>query len=263
MVNPVLDVKTLSLSIGGKEILRDVVFAVDKGQHLSIVGPNGAGKTSLLKCLMRIRTDWRGDVKVEGRSVTAMAQRDLARMVGYVPQADGRLFPYTVGQFVLMSRYPHLGPLSTAGTRDHRAVRDALEITGTGEFAERDIRTLSGGERQKVFIAGALAQGAHILLLDEPTTFLDPLHESQILDLLDRLRCDHGTTVLSVTHDINHAVLYADRVMAMVGGTVAYDGLPDGFMDNRVLERVYGRTFTLMSHPASGKPVVIPQGPGQ
>jgi iron complex transport system ATP-binding protein len=212
---------------------------------------------------MRIRTDWQGDVIVEGRSVAGISQRDLARRVGYVPQADGRLFPFTVNQFVLMSRYPHLNPLSTVRARDNQAVRSALKITGTEAFTDRDIRTLSGGERQKVFIAGALAQGAHILLLDEPTTFLDPLHESQILDLLDKLRCEYGTTVLSVTHDINHAVLYADRVMAMVDGKVAFDGLPDDFMDNRILESVYGRTFTFLTHPASGKPMVIPEGPGR
>jgi iron complex transport system ATP-binding protein len=260
---PVLEIHNLSLSIGGKEILRDISFSVPKGVHLAIVGPNGAGKTSLLKCLMRIRTDWQGDVMVEGRRVTGMPQRDLARMVGYVPQADGRLVPYTVSQFVLMSRYPHLSPFSTAGVQDYQAVKDALKVTGTETFADRDIRTLSGGERQKVFIAGALAQGAHIMLLDEPTTFLDPMHESQVLDLLDKLRCDYGTTILSVTHDVNHAALYGDRVMAMVDGRAAFDGLPGDFMDNRVLESVYGRTFTFIFHPSSGKPVVIPEGPGR
>lgn len=261
MTNPVLEVKNLSLNIGEKMILRGISFSVHGGLHLTIVGPNGAGKTSLLKCLMRIRSDWHGDVTVQGRHITGMSQKDLARMVGYVPQADGRLVPFTVGQFVLMSRYPYLGPFSSVGRHDYQAVENALRITGMDAFSERDIRTLSGGERQKVFIAGALAQGAHILLLDEPTTFLDPLHESQVLELLDRLRCDHGTTILSVTHDVNHAALYGDRVIAMVGGEVVFDGLPGDFMDNRTLERVYGRSFLFISHPKSGKQVAIPEGP--
>jgi iron complex transport system ATP-binding protein len=148
-----------------------------------------------------------------------------------------------------------------AGPEDHIAVRDALKITEIGLLSQRDIRTLSGGERQKVFIAGALAQGARILLLDEPTTFLDPMHESQILNILERLRCQFGTTILSITHDINHAALYADRVIALVKGEVVFDGLPSDFMDNRILEEIYERTFTFTPHPSNGKPLVVPDGP--
>ena len=259
MDNPVLEIKDLSLVLGGKRILRDISFAVPGGQHLSIVGPNGAGKTSLLKCFMGIWKNWSGNIRIEGRSLGETPQKELARAVGYVPQADSRLFPFTVSHFVLMGRYPYLTPFSAPGPEDHRAVEEAMEITGTAIFRERDIRTLSGGERQKVFIAGALAQGARVLLLDEPTTFLDPLHEGQVQEILDRLSRRAGTTILSVTHDINHASLLADRVVALVAGEVAFDGLPSEFMDNRVLKRIYGRTFTFVPHPAGGTRVVVPE----
>ena len=256
-----LEVNNLSLILGGKKVLRDISFDVPEGQYLSIVGPNGAGKTSLLKCVMGIRSEWRGEIRVGDRSLAGVPQRERARLLGYVPQADGRLFPFTVGQFVLMGRYPYLSPFSVTNPEDHRAVEEALKITGTAAFRERDVRTLSGGERQKVFIAGALAQGARILLLDEPTTFLDPLHEGQVLAVLDRLRRQSSTTVLSVTHDINHAVLFADRVLAMVAGKTVFDGPPARFMENSILKEVYGRTFTFLPHPSYGTPIVIPERP--
>ncbi|MDF1526102.1 MAG: ABC transporter ATP-binding protein [bacterium] len=260
--DPILEIDNLSLTIGGNAILRDVTFVVPEGQYLSIVGPNGAGKSSLLKCLIRIRSDWTGSVRVQGRSTPDMTQKELAARLCYVPQADGSVFPFTVRQFVLMGRYPHHSPFTFTGAEDLRIVDRSLAMTGTARFAERDIRTLSGGERQKVLIAGALAQGAGVLLLDEPTTFLDPLHAGEVQSLLLELNRDSGVTVLAVTHDINHAALYSDRVVALVNGEVAFDGLPDMFMDNAVLEGIYARPFTFVGHPVTGRPMVVPEGPG-
>ncbi|MDT8395198.1 MAG: ABC transporter ATP-binding protein [bacterium] len=258
----VLEIENLSLSIGNVMILRDVTFSVPRGQYLSIVGPNGAGKSSVLKCLMGIRADWSGRVRVQGRSTSDMTQKQLAARVCYVPQADGTAFPFTVRQFVLMGRYPHHSPFTFTGTEDLEIVDRSLTLTGTARFAERDIRTLSGGERQKVLIAAALAQGARILLLDEPTTFLDPLHAGDVQSLLLNLNRDSGVTVLAVTHDINHAALYSDRVVALVDGELVFDGPPDAFMDNAVLERIYTRPFTFVGHPVTGRPMVVPEGPG-
>lgn len=260
--NPILEISSLSLTLGGNPILRDVTFSVPEGQYLSVVGPNGAGKSSLLKCLMGIWSNWSGIVRVRGRSSSEMTQKQLAARICYVPQADGRLFPFTVRQFVLMGRYPHHSPFTYTGADDFEIVDEALALTGTTRFAQRDIRTLSGGERQKVFIAGALAQGAEVLLLDEPTTFLDPLHAGEVQSLLHTLNRDSGVTILAVTHDINHAALYSDRVMALVDGQLVFDGLPEVFMDNVVLERIYGRSFAFVQHPVTGRPVVVPEGPG-
>ncbi len=261
--NPVLEVRNLSLSIGRKRILREVSFHVPEVGYHCVVGPNGAGKTSLVKCLMRIFTQWSGTVKIRGRPVSDMTQRELAREVGYVPQADGRFFPFTAGQFLLMSRYPNLPPFSRAGAGDHQAVHDAMVLTGTEAFADRDMRTLSGGERQKVFIAAALAQGARILLMDEPATFLDPFHEEQVLAIIDRLRRVSGTTVISVTHDINQALIRAEKVLALVEGKVVFDGSPSGLLTHSNLKRIFGREFTLVPHPVSGKPVVVPEVPAE
>ncbi|MBN2719887.1 MAG: ABC transporter ATP-binding protein, partial [Proteobacteria bacterium] len=219
-MTPVLNVDSLSLSLGGKEILKDVSFQVPEGIHLCVVGPNGAGKTSLLKCLMRIHTRWTGSIRIAGFPVSSMTQKELARKVGYVPQAGERSFPFTSSRFLLMSRYPNLSPFSPPSQKDRQVVREAFALTGTTEFAERDMRTLSGGERQKVFLAAVLAQGARILLLDEPATFLDPFHEEKVLAILENLRRRSGKTIISVTHDINHAVLFADRVLALAGGEV-------------------------------------------
>ena len=256
-----MEISSLSLTIGQNPILRDVSFSVPEGQYLSIVGPNGAGKSSLLKCLMGIRSDWSGTFRVQGKPSGTMTQKQLAAQVCYVPQADGSLFPFTVRQFVLMGRYPHHSPFTFTGADDVEVVQRVLSLTGTERFAERDIRTLSGGERQKVLIAAALVQGARVLLLDEPATFLDPLHAGDVQNLLSDLNRESGVTILAVTHDINHAALYSDRVVALVEGQVAFDGSPGLFMDDAVLKRIYTRSFSFVAHPATGQPIVVPEGP--
>lgn len=258
---PILEIENLSLTIGQNPILREVSFSVPEGQYLSIVGPNGAGKSSLLKCLMKIRSDWSGIVKIHDQPSRSLSQKQLASKVCYVPQADGRQFPFTVGQFVLMGRYPHHTPFTFTGAEDEEIVRRSLSMTGTERFADRDIRTLSGGERQKVLVAAALVQGAQVLLLDEPTTFLDPLHAGDVQSLLLELNRESGVTIISVTHDINHAAMFSHRVIALSEGEVVFDGPPGDFMDNGVLHRIYGRTFTLTPHPGTGRPMVVPEGP--
>ncbi len=157
--NVVLEAKNFSISLGGKEILREVSFSVCRGEYVAIVGPNGAGKTTLLKCFDRLLTGGTGELEIEGMEHNRFRQKDLARLVAYVPQADSRMIPFSVEQFLLMCRYPHLSPFSPAGKKDRLAVSEAMSRTNTAEFAGRRISTLSGGERQKVYIAAALAQG--------------------------------------------------------------------------------------------------------
>ncbi len=172
---------------------------------------------------------------------------------------DERLFPFTAREFVLMGRYPHLSPFSSVRPEDLEEVDRVMELTSTRGFAHRNIRTLSGGERQKVFIAAALAQGAKVLLLDEPTTFLDPKHERDVMHILTRLNQDEGITVVSVTHDINNAVLSGERVLALKEGSVLFSGLSSELMDNRVLNQIFDREFLLAPHPESGQPVILPE----
>ncbi len=257
---PIIEIDNFSLRIGSKRILDDVSLATEEGEYLTVIGPNGAGKTTLLRCLMRIMRGGDGTITVAGRALDDYSQRELAKLVGYVPQADGRALPFTVREFVMMGRYPHLSPFSLTTREDDEAVREAMELAGVLEFASRQIATLSGGERQSVFVTAALAQGAKILLLDEPATFLDPMHEARVHDLLRRVNRDRGVTVVAVTHDVNTAALQSDRVIALKEGRVIFGGSPGELMKNEVLERIYGKSFVMVEHPETGLPLVVPDG---
>lgn len=260
MKRPVYQIRNYSFRIGGKEILKEISFIVEEGQYLCVIGPNGAGKTTLLKCMNGIYSGGSGDIEIRGKPLPDYRRKDLAKEVSYVPQAGERLFPFSVREFVLLGRYPYLSPFTAVGKTDREAADEALAATGMEEFGNRPIGTLSGGERQKVFIAAALVQGAGVLLLDEPTTFLDPRHAVDILDIIARLNSQSGVTVVSVTHDINAAVLYSDRVIALREGTLAYDGSPQGVMDNRILSGIYGMEFLFGEHPRTGARIVVPEG---
>lgn len=256
-------VRGFSFRLGKKEILRDVSFDVRAGQYVSIVGPNGAGKTTLLKCLDRILTGGTGRIEVFGRPLDGYGQKELARRLSYVPQADGRVFPFTVEQFVLMGRYPYLSPFSTVSHDDREAVRRAMEQTGTSGLAQRILDTLSGGERQKVYIAAALAQGADVLLLDEPTTFLDYRHQAEVRELLATANRQGGVTVVAVTHDVNRAVLESDRIVALREGQVVFAGSPAEIMQVDVLESIYGVQVLLADHPGAAIPMIVPEVPSE
>jgi iron complex transport system ATP-binding protein len=258
MTAEALRIQGLSYRIGAAAILRDVTFAVRTGEFASLIGPNGAGKTTLLKCLNRIVTGASGRVEILGKPLASYRQRDLARRVSYVPQADGRLVPFTVYEFVLMGRYPYLSPFASIGPADRAAVNEALAATGTAAFGDRCISTLSGGECQKVFIAAALAQQAEILLLDEPTTFLDYRHRLEIMSLLGRLNREAGLTMLAVTHDLSPAVMTGDRVIALKEGAVAFDGSPGELTEENALQEIYGTRFRFVTHPETGDPVALP-----
>ncbi len=258
---PAIDVSGFSFALGGKAILRGVSFQVRPGEYLSVVGPNGAGKTTLLKCLDRIYHGGQGRIEVFGKPLASYTQRRLARRLSYVPQADGRVFPFTVEQFVLMGRYPYLSPFSSIGGEDRRVVWEAMRRTGTECFAGRMLDTLSGGERQKVYVAAALAQGADVLLLDEPTTFLDYRHQAEVRDLLADLHRNDGATIVAVTHDVNWAALDSDRIVALRDGQVVFTGPPGEIMRADMLEAIYGTSFLLTSHPQTATPMIAPHLP--
>jgi iron complex transport system ATP-binding protein len=259
MKQPVIEITKLSLIINNKSILDSVSLQIFEGDYLSIIGPNGAGKTSLLRCLMRIYSRYEGQIQFQGKPLEKISQKNLAKQISYVPQANGRIFPFTVEEFVMMGRYPHLSPFSSFSAADRDAVRHALSITGMEHFADRLMNTLSGGERQIVFIAAALAQGAKIMLLDEPTTFLDPKHEAEIYAILRRLNRELGMTIMSVTHDINSAVLQSDKIMILKQGKVMYSGNAQNIMQSEILEQAYDKSFTLMVHPITGQKIIAPE----
>ncbi len=252
-----LAVEQLSVVIDGRPIVHRVGFQVFPGEYLAIVGPNGAGKTTLLKCLDRL-LPCSGCVELFGRPLAHYRRRELAKRVGYVPQIDGRALPLSVEEFVGLGRYPYLHAFAAMSAEDRAAVRQALEETAMTALANRAIDTLSGGERQKAMIAAALAQGADLLLLDEPTTFLDYRHQTEIRAVLRRAHRQRGTTILAVTHDVNAAALDADRALALREGEVVFDGPPRQLMQPDLLQAIYRTPVALASHPRGGMPMIVP-----
>ncbi len=257
MTEPALRLVGYSFALGGREILRDLSFSVGRGERVALIGPNGAGKTTLLKCLNRILRGGSGEIRIDGISLDSYRQFELARRVAYVPQADGRTAPYTVREVVEMARYPHLGPLAPIRPEDDAAIDRALSETGMSGLSHRPLLTLSGGECQKALLAAALAQQSDILLLDEPTAFLDPSQQSEILVVLDRVHRERGATILTVTHDLNEALAHSDRVLALREGTLVFDGPALALADGDTLRRIYQHEFVVGSHPRSGRPVLF------
>ena len=261
MTEAALEILGLRVTAGGRAILDDVALSAAQGEYVCVVGPNGAGKSTLLKCLIRVCRPEAGTVRIFGKSLHAHAPKELARVIAYVPQGDRVRSSFSVRDFVMMGRYPYLKAFRPPGRHDTEAVDRALADTGMLPFADRSMRTLSGGESQKVFVAAALAQEPRILLLDEPTTFLDPAYQAEIARLLARITAEREVTTVTVTHDINAAALASDRIIALVAGRVVFAGPAREFMDNAVLSRVYGRPFLFAAHPATGVPLVVPEAP--
>ncbi len=258
--NIVLEARKFSCTIGDKQVLREVSFQIRRGEYVSIVGPNGAGKTTLLKALDRMMTGQiTGELDICAMPWQDWKQSDLAKLAAFIPQADSRVMPFTVEQFLLMCRYPYMSPFATVRPDDRKVVREAMVGTGATAFAKRRMDTLSSGERQKVYISAALAQGAHIWLLDEPTTFLDYQHRAEILSLVALANKEFDVTVVAVTHDLNHAVLESDRILALREGEVVFYGTPDLVMKPDVLQRIYGFTPLLVDHPKAGLPMIVPR----
>ncbi len=253
-----IEIKDLSFAIAGKQILQRICFSVSTGKRLFIVGPNGAGKTTLLRCLSRIITNWHGIIQVKDKNLKAYSQRNLAKILTYVPQVLPADIPFTVHQFVLMARYPHLSPFSVVGPEDEKVVSCAMEMTQTACFAERVMATLSGGERQQVSIAAAMAQQAEIFLLDEPATYLDYKHQRDIHSLLAKINKTYGTTIVCVTHDLNSAVLSADTIIAIKEGKIVFEGESKEIMNEKTLEDIYSKKFDFALHPVTGQKIIVP-----
>jgi len=251
-------VEDLSVSFGEAEILHEVSLAVGRGEFLTVIGPNGAGKSTLLRCLDGILVPSHGRVLIDDRPIAGFARRELARTVSYVPQPDAGPLDYSVRSFVEMGRFPHISAWAALTEVDAEAVSGAMELTGVGELADRSMSSLSGGERQRASIAAALAQGGSILLLDEPTSFLDYRHQVQILDLLDRLHDESGMTIVAVTHDLNSTVASSDWVLALKDGRVAETGKPAELLDTDALAAIYDADFRLIEGGHRGLPLVLP-----
>ncbi len=258
MAEPILEIEGLTVRIDGTKILDDVSLTIGAGELLSIIGPNGADKSTLIRCLDGLVTPDRGLVRVMGRPLGSYTRRELARIISYVPQTGAPSFQFTVRTFVEMGRYPHLGSWAALGIEDVAAVRAALAMTETDHLVDRSMASLSGGERQRVFVAAALAQGGSVLLLDEPTTYLDYRHQVQIVDLLERLHREQRMTIIAATHDLNRTVPVSDTVLALREGRVVLYGPAERVFDCDRLATIYGTEFRLVPAGAGSPPLVVP-----
>jgi iron complex transport system ATP-binding protein len=251
-----LEADRLSHAFGDRPVLRGVRLAIPAGEFFVIIGPNGSGKTTLLKLLCGILAPAPGGVRIFGKDIRRWSHRRLARSVAYVPQAFEVNFPFSVREVVLLGRAPHQGLLGIASAADREAARRAMAFTGVEALAERPLEQVSGGERQRVSIARALCQEPEIILLDEPTAALDLSHQLRVMDLMERLRREKATTVVMVSHDVNLAAMYADRLLLLHAGEISRLGGPREVLSAGNLEAAYGCRLMVEEGPFGGLPRV-------
>ncbi|MDI3407344.1 ABC transporter ATP-binding protein [Streptomyces cavernicola] len=223
-----------------------------------IVGPNACGKSTLLRALSRMLKPSHGRVLLDGQTIHSMPAKKVARTLGLLPQSSIAPDGITVGDLVARGRYPHQGLLRQWSAQDERVVRESMAATGVGELADRYVDELSGGQRQRVWIAMALAQETPLLLLDEPTTYLDIQHQIDVLDLCAELHEEQGRTLVAVLHDLNHAARYATHLIALRGGEVIAEGAPSEIVTAELVEAVFGLPCQVIEDPETGTPLVVP-----
>jgi iron complex transport system ATP-binding protein len=233
-------VENLNLNYGSHPVLRDISLEVMAGEFVVVIGPNGTGKTSLLKALAGLVPVVAGKIEILQRPLKSYSRRKMAESVAVVPQQVPVEFPFTVSETVLMGRSPHLGMLGVESKTDYLIAREAMEFTETSHLADRRMEELSGGERQRVIIAKAICQQPRLILLDEPTASLDPAHQVRIMDLMERLRREQGVTVIMVSHDLNLAAMFGDRLLLMTNGCIISSGSPSQVLTAALLEKAYG-----------------------
>ena len=253
---PILELERISFKYGEKRVLQDVTFSVEKGEFFGILGPNGSGKSTLLNLIDGLRLPCEGEVRLKGVAPGRMKRKALARLVAVVPQEQSWVFPLTVEEVVLMGRSPHLGRFAFESERDFAVVRSAMAAADLLPFSARIMETLSGGERQRVWIARALAQEPEIILLDEPTASLDIAHRIDTFDLFRALSKKKGLTVVAVTHDLNLASLYCDRIALLDQGRLNALGRSEEVLTESNIREVFGVNVVVDRHPLTGLPRV-------
>ncbi|WP_100186077.1 ABC transporter ATP-binding protein [Marinomonas sp. BSi20584] len=258
-----LESVALSLGYDKKTIIKSLDVAIKPNQITVLVGGNGCGKSTLLKSFARLLKPSTGQILLNGADIHSLSGKDVARKLAILPQGPVAPEGLTVEQLVRQGRYPHQNWLQSWTEDDERLVRKALQDTNMTEFADRSIDALSGGQRQRAWIAMALAQNTDILLLDEPTTYLDLTHQIEILDLLFELNATQNTTILMVLHDLNLAARYAHNMIAIKDGTVFCQGAPETILDHDMVKAVFDMECHISADPLFGTPMCIPYGKGR
>jgi len=259
-MNSVIETRKIKYRYSDDWVLNDLSLSVDQGEIAGIIGPNGSGKTTILKLMSKVLKQEDGSIRLMGRDIESMKQREIAKIVGVVPQGVSIAFPFTVREIVLMGRSPHLGLLQMERESDMKIADNAMALTDTLGYADRSIDELSGGERQRVIIARALAQEPKVMLLDEPTSYLDINHQVEIFDLIKRLNSERDLTVVIVSHDLNMAAEYCDRLILLKNGRVYKDGDPKEVITETNIREVYEANVVVSENAITGAPHIVPIG---
>ncbi|MDO5744048.1 MAG: ABC transporter ATP-binding protein [Micrococcaceae bacterium] len=263
-VDPVADVLSghgLDIGYDGRLISHELDVVIPPGSFTAIIGPNACGKSTLLRALSRLLKPTAGQVDLEGRNIHGYRTRDVARRLALLPQSSSAPDGITVADLVARGRFPHQGLLRQWSREDKAAVDNAMSATGITDLAERAVGELSGGQRQRVWLALALAQDTPILLLDEPTTYLDIAHQLEVLRLCRRLHRTGNYTLVTVLHDLALAFRFADHVIAMKDGKIVAQGPPKLIATPEIMAEVYGIESVVIQDPATGGPLVVPLEP--
>ena len=255
-----LRAEAVRLAYGDRVVVDGLDLDVFGGTITAVIGPNGCGKSTLLRALGRLMKTRGGHVLLDGKRIDRMSTRQVATVLGVLPQAPVAPEGLSVADLVARGRHPHQAWYRQWSSDDETAVAEALRWTGMFDLADRPVDELSGGQRQRAWISMALAQGTDLLLLDEPTTFLDLAHQVDVLDLVERLHAETGRTVVMVLHDLNLAARYAQRLVAMKDGAIAAQGDPADVLTEDLLAEIFGLEARVVADPVAGTPMVVPIG---
>jgi iron complex transport system ATP-binding protein len=253
-----LAAESVSLAYDDRVVVRDLDLQLTDGSFTAVVGPNGCGKSTLLRALGRLLRPAGGRVLLDGRAIARTPTREVARVLGLLPQTPVAPEGLTVGDLVARGRHPHQSWLRQWSRDDEAAVAEALTWTDMADLADRPVDELSGGQRQRAWISMALAQGTDLLLLDEPTTYLDLSHQIDVLELVARLHAERGRTVVVVLHDLNLAARHAQRLVAMDDGALVASGSPEEVLTEQLLAEVFDLEARIVPDPVTGTPMVVP-----
>lgn len=256
-----LQASELTLGYGPLTVVDGLSLDIVSGTITAVIGPNGCGKSTLLRAMARLLRPTGGAVHLDGHRIDRMSTKEVARVLGILPQSPQAPEGLTVADLVARGRHPHQRWYRQWSADDESAITEALTWTDMAEFADRPLDELSGGQRQRAWISMALAQNTDLLLLDEPTTFLDLAHQIEVLDLVRRLHLEAGRTVVMVLHDLNLAARYAHRLVAMRAGRVVAAGAPAEVLTEELVAEVFGLRSKVIEDPVTGTPLVVPVGP--
>lgn len=254
-----LSAQGITVGYDGRVISEGLSVELPAGRFTAIIGPNACGKSTLLRALSRLLKPRAGEVLLDGRDIHSLPAKEVARRLGLLPQSSIAPDGISVAELVARGRFPHQKLLRQWTVADEEAVAGAMAATGVTELAGDLVDTLSGGQRQRVWVAMVLAQSTPIVLLDEPTTFLDIAHQIELLELCVRLNREQGTTMVAVLHDLNQAARYADHVIVMKAGRIVAQGPPPAVVTAELIDEVFGLPCRIIDDPETGTPLVIPR----